>query len=155
VKINLTGRLYESVSTLVTKATTDYLKDETDGGWFCILQYNCGAWTKIQHVRINDPKSEIEKTLIDASLEQAKRLSRHHDHQTSRQSRDETLKQYGGAIRLSGRIISFSGLPEVWNEAIVFYAAHRLGLLDMEQVRAMACGESLRRFHQFVLDSPI
>ena len=69
------------------------------------------------------------------SQEKAERLRKWwHQHRSSWQSRDPDQGRYGGAISADQRIISFSGLPELVDEAVVTAAAYWLGWLSYESV---------------------
>ncbi len=55
--------------------------------------------------------------------EKAKRLAANPDHLSSWQTRDESKNQFGGAIRTNYVILSFSGFPELLDEAYVLHLA--------------------------------
>ncbi len=61
-------------------------------------------------------------------------------HISAWQSRDVSgdYKKYGGAIVAGGFILSFSGLSEYLDEAIVTVAAHLCGLIDQGQMFEIA-----------------
>jgi hypothetical protein len=65
------------------------------------------------------------------SVEKARRLHAHPDHYTSFQSRDVESGKYAGAIvcRLH-TILSFSGLPEMADEALMIFVAFKTGWID-------------------------
>lgn len=63
------------------------------------------------------------------AIEKAVRLSRHND-TISWLTRDPDDGKYGGAIRASGYILSFSGFPELADEAFMVVLAEELGLIS-------------------------
>ena len=86
----------------------------------------------------------------DISKEKAKRLSskENYEHISSWQSRNPDLKRYGGAIKIHTKvmntfsrdienvilILSFSGLPEVGDEALVLLLAREMGWLSEARI---------------------
>lgn len=91
----------------------------------------------VLHVELGHPDPEKKEKYRAFSREKAWRLHKYYEHILSRQSRCEKKEQYGGAIRLpSGHIISFSGFPELIDEA---YCA---GL-----VRVMGCATAVTMKH--------
>ena len=70
--------------------------------------------------------------------EKITRLESHPSHRTSHRTRNENAivdgmpwGQWGGGIRAdNGNLLSFSGLPELWDEAVVIVIAVKLGWLD-------------------------
>src|SRR3989338_4641417 len=63
------------------------------------------------------------------AMEKAKRLGRLPEHFSSWQSRDEAMNQFGGAIRVMGGILSFSGLAEHYDEMAMLISARELDLV--------------------------
>lgn len=95
-------------------------------------------WRKGGWIHINDPDGNVvlherlgeiaflENNAMYQSLsaEKSSRLRGHPDYRTSWQSREPEHDRYGGAIRTSnGYIFSFSGLPELWDEALMLAIA--------------------------------
>lgn len=70
--------------------------------------------------------------------EKPRRLSRHPEHFSSFQSRNERRDWWGGAIATHTCYLSFSGLPELCDEALVLIVARLLGLLTNKQARRIA-----------------
>ncbi len=70
--------------------------------------------------------------------EKPRRLSRHRDHVSSYQSRNEKRDRWGGAIAARNFYLSFSGLPELCDEALVLIVGRTLGLLTDRQARQIA-----------------
>lgn len=71
------------------------------------------------------------------SREKGLRLAEHPDHVSSWESRDEDLMHYGGAIRCGPFILSFSGLPEHWDEILMVLIARRRMFLDDAQTQTI------------------
>jgi hypothetical protein len=71
-------------------------------------------------------------------LEKMTRLFFHPGHLLSRESRDLQNKMYCGAVRVTGYIISFSGLPEDADEAVMVEFAYRYGLITDEYRKTIA-----------------
>lgn len=68
---------------------------------------------------VRNPLPEKGKQSFDFSLEKGRRLIEHPDHLSSWQSRDPDNSKWGGAIRVGEFILSFSGLPELVDEALM------------------------------------
>lgn len=88
------------------------------------------------------PAEKIEK-YSTLSSEKAGRLFRNPKHRTSYESRDMSADirvpgdkwgRWGGAIRAGNIILSLSGLPELWDEAVVWVVAIRMNLLNESEV---------------------
>jgi len=85
---------------------------------------------------INPEKTDRYRTLCQ---EKAERLHLIRVHVSSWQSRKPDIDQWGGAIKLaSGYVISFSGLPELGDEAFCMYLAYMLELAPIEELQAIA-----------------
>ncbi len=89
-------------------------------------------------------------TYLQFSLEKGERLITHPDHVSSWQSRDEAAEQYGGAIRCGPFVLSFSGLPEAWDETVLLLAAAKLSLTDAAQEYAILTVSANPTFAQFL-----
>ncbi len=109
------------------------------GGWLCVIDTRKDPYGRVVlHQQIGEvPTEKVDRYKL-LSLEKAQRLIRYPDHRTSYETRNPACMQYGGAIRVNGCIISFSGLPEVWDEILVLFAAwehHLTGASILQQVR--------------------
>ncbi|MBP6943046.1 MAG: hypothetical protein KBB55_03305 [Candidatus Buchananbacteria bacterium] len=92
--------------------------DRRFGGFFCLL----GVWQPETPILIQQVGEQPEEKRINSfgfCQEKAQRLARNPDHCSSWQSRNVALRHYGGAIRCGEYIISFSGLPELGDEAMM------------------------------------
>jgi hypothetical protein len=90
---------------------------DSRGGYLTIIDLGLGA--VLGTARIGAPPPKKSKKYFRFSAEKALRLLRYPKHNTSRQSRDIKRNKFGGAVRGSQFIVSFSGLPEIWDEALV------------------------------------
>lgn len=81
--------------------------------------------------------------------EKPRRLSRHRDHISSYQSRNEKRDYWGGAIAAKKYYLSFSGLPESCDEALVLIAGRKLGMLSDRQARRIAGKSNNRLFFRW------
>jgi len=70
--------------------------------------------------------------------EKGPRLLKHPDHVSSFQSKNEEAAQYAGAIAVSDLVLSFSGLPELADEAVMLTLAFMLKWATSEEVEAIA-----------------
>lgn len=57
------------------------------------------------------------------------RLASHPDHQSSYESRNPDRNEWGGAIRVMDKLLSFSGLPELGDEALMLETARRASMV--------------------------
>ncbi len=70
----------------------------------------------------------------EVALEKARRLALHNLHRTSYRTRNPKEGRWGGGIRASEHILSFSGFPEKWDEAAMFVLAIKLGWIRRDDV---------------------
>lgn len=83
------------------------------GGYVCVTDHTA-AVLLLSIIGEGDPgKLAGQRKLC---MEKAGRLSMHPDHVLSRQSRKPEIEQYGGAVRGTRYLWSFSGLPEELDE---------------------------------------
>lgn len=110
-----------------------FKKDERVGGIFCLADPLTGypILTKVVGCveQVKFPK------YLRLCQEKAHRLACNPTHLSSWQSRDESAEKYGGAVRMKSFIFSFSGLPELGDEALMLAtAAYHYYLLDHPEV---------------------
>jgi hypothetical protein len=89
---------------------------ERAGGVLTVLRRNGQL---LLHAELGTIPEEKWEKYHRLSVEKAVRLCKNFNHVSSWQSRDVMLKKYGGAIRAGDYILSFSGLPELCDEAFV------------------------------------
>lgn len=70
--------------------------------------------------------------------EKPRRLITHPGHVSSYQSRNEKRDRWGGAIATRDYYLSFSGLPELCDEALTLIVGRTLGMLSDRQARRIA-----------------
>ena len=78
------------------------------------------------------------KKYMRLSQEKAKRVLEHQSHDSSWQSREPEADQWGGAIQSGTCAISFSGLPELADEAFCLMLAQTIEILDVDQANRLA-----------------
>lgn len=89
------------------------------GGWVHVSDQNGNVVLHERVGRIDSPEKDERYQRLSA--EKSTRLRAHPEHKTSWQSRDPDKGLWGGAFRADdGWIYSFSGLVELWDEALVF-----------------------------------
>ena len=87
------------------------------GGYFCLADGLNGIPYII--LRVGDVPEEKAEKYFSLCQEKARRLTKHLDHMSSWQSRVPDQEKWGGAVRMHDSILSFSGLPELGDEAIM------------------------------------
>lgn len=99
---------------------------ERTGGYFIAADLSNGRiWAIIMLGEISSDE-KAEGYLLN-SEEKVKRLFSRPGDVSSFQSRNPEEGKYAGAIRMNTQIFSFSGLPELWDEALVLEIAIRIG----------------------------
>jgi len=131
---------YSNIIGIVTETLETFLalpggsKSESIGGYFTVMSVKTGLVLLI--VPIGEMFPEKIQKYFELSQEKARRLLANQPHGISSwQTRDTELYKYGGAVKIStelggdekgeGLILSFSGLPEYGDEAIMLYTAIR------------------------------
>jgi len=88
------------------------------------------------------PDSQIPSEKLSAFLvnsqEKADRLTHKINDVSSYQSRNPEKSRYGGGIRCIGWVFSFSGLPELPDEALMLTCAVRLDIIDIQEAESIA-----------------
>lgn len=115
-------------------------KDERHGGYLTIMDAKTGVVVVTMRVGIVMP--EKEEKYISFSIEKARRLYTTHKLDasivTSIQTRDPDTNKWGGAVWSEYWIVSFSGLPELADEALSTCVAAGLENHPMPEVDAIA-----------------
>lgn len=95
------------------------------------------------------PEEEVRE-YTEFAQEKAARLAKNSNHWTSWQSRDMdiTPKRYGGAVRTSEYILSFSGFKEEQDEATMLVLAVGIGMLPGGAAALMAQVSNNRYFRK-------
>lgn len=104
------------------------------GGYLCIANHH---GVPILVAQIGDIAEDRRVGCLGNAMEKAARLGVRSGHVMSRQSRDPANERYGGAIRGTLHIFSFSSYPEDLDELLMMSVAARVGELTREQVWQM------------------
>ncbi len=100
------------------------------GGYLTILEQWPTDWdVPVLVALVGEIPNKKSRKYRDFSFEKAKRLMGHSEHLSSWQSRSPNEDRWGGAVRTDTHILSFSGLPELADEALMLALALKLGLL--------------------------
>ena len=102
------------------------------GGYLCIADGKNGL--PLLTVLIGEVSLQKAPKYLEFCQEKAARLAGHPNHQTSWESRNTKKDQWGGAVRFEDKILSFSGLPEMGDEAAMLVAIAKHG----DEARAAA-----------------
>lgn len=102
------------------------------GGYCAVFENEISNPGLLFHIG-ESPQDKLGKR-IEVALEKGRRLQNWPEHLTSFQSRNHNVGCWGGAIRGRNFIFSFSGLPELWDEAVTFVLAIRLRQLQESDV---------------------
>lgn len=81
-------------------------------------------------LRIGEPPLDKAVGRVEKAVEKVQRLAVHMNHETSRQSADESKGMYAGAVRGRSDLHSFSGLPADLDEIYSCLVALWLGDMD-------------------------
>ncbi|RJQ36432.1 hypothetical protein C4552_04045 [Candidatus Parcubacteria bacterium] len=133
-----------AVRDVIVKLPTD--EPERSGGYFCLLERDDLAPTAM--VRVGNPAPARLAEYLSRAGAKAHRLRGHSDQEPSSWVTRNLLlgRHYGGAIRAGEYILSFSGLPELAEEAAMLLAAWRLGWLTRDQAGVIATLSNNRFF---------
>ena len=129
--------LSEMVIILRKESTLE--KPAKEGGYFTIFDMELGLPVIISSAGNYHPR--MANIYLSFSQEKAVRLSCNSDHLSSWESRDVESSCYGGAILVGENrdyIISFSGLPELADEALMLALALRLLWITPEKALEIA-----------------
>jgi hypothetical protein len=120
--------LVTSLPLLVEEVVADALSLMGDpnrkGGYFCLSRTNARRILLVTQIGEIDSDEKADKYRLFCQ-EKSIRLACWPDHVSSFQSRNESAEQYGGAILTSEYILSFSGFPELWDEACMLEVVRR------------------------------
>ena len=156
----------ESVGLVIDRLdTTGENPSDRRGGYLTILSEFAGRGTLVLLSQIGlVPMDEVHKCIV-RSQEKPWRLLNFPDHVSSYQSRDPNavlhnqsaaeIKPYGkwgGAIRAGAMILSFSGLPELGDEAAMLLTALKLGQINFVKADAIAVISHNKIFYEIVSD---
>lgn len=109
------------------------------GGYFCLSWTDSqGKVTILHHGEIGIMPNEKRKHFRKLSRDNLLRRLKNPGHVSSWQSRNPDLDLLGGDIKAGSYDLSFSGLPELADEAVMLFLAVRLLLLTITEACAIA-----------------
>lgn len=150
--ISFSKAIYEiiGVTTDAVKMVIAHLNDPNrQGGYFCLVEKEGNPLALPTLVLgIGTVLTEKGPKYLAFAQEKARRLAEHSEHQSSWQSRNEGEEKWGGAITASPFIFSFSGLPELADEAAMLLAAVELGHLEMAEALSITGWSDNQLFRQ-------
>ncbi len=114
------------------------------GGYLSLRSHASGELTFVYGIGLVLPEKAVK--YLQFSQEKSARLFLHHEHKSSWQSRFPENDRYGGAIRTVDGLLSFSGLPEDLDEALVLAVGYGSGLLSLPDARAIAVISQNQKF---------
>jgi hypothetical protein len=134
---SIIGEVETAVQQMSTILAQEGYKKNRNSGYFTLRDGVTGRI--IFMVQIGICPDDMADKFCEFSQEKGNRLKWDENvrHVTSWQSRDPDNKKYGGAIKAGpakNLILSFSGLPELADEAVMVAAAYRLGWLNHHEV---------------------
>lgn len=121
----------ERVITVAIRLIRESGVQDKEGGYFAMYDIGRANLALLASIGYN-LQSKVEARQ-QVSQEKCTRILAN-GHSTSYVSRDPTAGRWGGAVRGTEYIFSFSGLPELWDEAAMFVLAIRLGQLVKSDV---------------------
>lgn len=148
------AKLEQTLKELLAIATTHFADQlgGRAGGWFCMLSPITKQVLNGFHFPIGTIPPEKDNRCKGLSFEKALRLSQHRNHLSSWQSRKPEVSMYGGAIRGYNYLFSFSGLPEIWDEALMLTLAFIHEEIDFERAMAIVA-ESENPYFELLIEA--
>ena len=112
------------------------------GGYFCLANAETGLPLLV--LPLGQVPLEKAEKYLRLCQEKAKRLAEHLEHLSSWESRNPDKEQWGGAVRVGNLIFSFSGLPEMGDEAVMLAVAgsHYVGTKDVSETLSTIASRS-------------
>lgn len=121
---NFFQQVYNEAISVLTHASFLTEDRQKAGGYFCLLDATTGLL--VWQLAFGYMDGQHSDQFLAFSLEKAKRLYQKSDHNSSWESRDVNLMQFGGAVRGQNFIFSFSGFTEHLDEAAMLILASRI-----------------------------
>jgi hypothetical protein len=150
--VELLGRV-EAYNTLLAH----FMGDDHAGGYFHLLVGYGSAPIEelpVAIMKFGSFPEEKNAGRMAKAAEKAKRLAIRREDQTSWQSRNPDAHQWGGAIRVryefTDIILSFSGHPECWDEALMLAVAVAMRWISKEAADAIASDETKPCLNQLI-----
>jgi hypothetical protein len=123
---NVAQTLFDSPNFLPFINEGKNLEDVRTGGYLCILENidnACGDEPAMKLVKLGTFVPEKAEAYLRNAQEKAMRILETPGLRSSWETRNVSKEQYGGGIRTDTFILSFSGLPELVDEAFVLSVA--------------------------------
>jgi len=131
IRSNFLPELFYITSQIVLPIAQRFAEEEDKGGCLCVASSN-GHPLLVGYV--GGPAEERAGRFWVNALEKAARLGKNTGDISSFQSRNPDNRQWAGAVRGSHVIISFSGLPELIDEALVLGLLRIKGMIADDRV---------------------
>lgn len=129
-----TKHLIEEVE-MIAKKASELFCPERKGGYFCAQESNFNIPFLVS--QIGEPAEEKRRKYFPLSQEKAFRVYVICGTETSYQTRNPAEDKWGGAIRVGKYIFSFSGFPELVDEAVMIVLALRLRIINLETAKRL------------------
>ena len=150
-KQDILAALYMALLYVLAHANTD----GRAGGYFAL--YERGPTGQVGRALILETIGTVIFKCISLYCrlvrEKVHRLSQHLEHLSSWQSRDPDNNKWGGAIVAGIYYLSFSGLPELCDEAIVLITARTLGIISAHEAMRIAQISNNELYNQWALSA--
>jgi len=142
------GHLADDAEQYVRRVGTLDTESDRRGGFICIRGLEVDSYIFGMPIgEINPEKREKYELFAE---EKMRRLMKNPSHFSSWQTRNPEEGKWGGAIRLPQCLLSFSGLPELLDEAFMVGLAYRSDLIGRTEAHII-CTASNNRFLRDVL----
>lgn len=117
-------------------------EEQKHGGFLCVVQGTNLGLPPVAMIMIGGPRLSKQAKYAELSKEKARRLAGFPLAKSSWQSRNPSIDCWGGAVRCKDKdgiiILSFSGLTEEADEALVLLVAVLCNLLTREEAAEIA-----------------
>lgn len=151
----LLRRSIDSINNILIVSTTvlqvgQTLAEGKKGGYFCLADMQTGIPELL--VMYGDPENPAGKAkYFSFAQEKAMRLAQNKHHKSSFESRIPENSKWGGAIRGHQYIYSFSGFPEIVDEASMLLTALLLDDLTHDEAYIIATQNKTRQTFETML----
>lgn len=124
--------IFRKLANKVVPFVAEQCTDGKKGGYIFLC---APSGMRFIHDKFGNPDPEKVDKCREFSRESAERLISNPEHHLSWQSRDPEHDKWGGAVRLlGGHILSFSGFPELTDEALCMSIARNMKWIDDTQI---------------------
>lgn len=129
--VNISGIILDTVEDLIEKLNVE----GKNSGYLAIVDRSDGRL--LLHAQVGNCLPDKHAKYCEISLEKAMRIYRNQD-ASSWMSRDPDNDKWGGAIVAGRFILSFSGLPELADEALMLALGREMSWISIEDVMGLA-----------------